>query len=83
VPVQPLDTIVERVRPTLLIVDAEGGEADMFTGAHLSSVTRIVVELHERLIGKAGVQRVRATLGGKGFQAIRKVSTAEHLVLGR
>jgi FkbM family methyltransferase len=83
VPMQPLDKIVEQVRPTLLIVDAEGGEADMFAGAHLSSVTRIVVELHERLIGEAGVQRVRATLAANGFQAIRNISTAEHLVVRR
>jgi FkbM family methyltransferase len=83
VPVQPLDTIVERVRPTLLIVDAEGGEADMFAGAHLASVTRLVVELHERLIGKAGVQRVRATLGAAGFRPILKISTVEHLVMRR
>ena len=81
--VRPLGAIVEQVRPTLLIVDAEGGEADMFGGAHLSSVTRLVVELHLRVIGEAGVQRVRATLREQGFQPIRRLSTNEHLVLGR
>jgi FkbM family methyltransferase len=81
--VRPLGAIVEEVRPTLLIVDAEGGEADMFGGAQLSSVTRLIVELHQRVIGEAGVQRVRATLREQGFQPMRRLSTNEHLVLGR
>jgi FkbM family methyltransferase len=83
VPGKALNYLVERVRPTLLIVDAEGAERELFEGARLPNVTKIVLELHDRIIGAPGTDRVRATLARMGFQEDRRLSSPEHLVLRR
>ena len=62
VPVKALSEIVQLVRATLLIVDVEGAESELFDRAHLPTVSRIILELHERVIGTAGARRVRSTL---------------------
>jgi FkbM family methyltransferase len=72
-----------RYRPTLLIVDAEGAEGEMFQGAKLPTVTRILVELHERVIGADGVARARADLAALGFVEDATLSRGEQLVLRR
>lgn len=83
VPGKALSYIVEKVRPTVLIVDAEGAEREMFEGAQLEGVTRIVLELHDRVIGPLGTDRVRASLAAMGFQLDQRLSSPEHLVLRR
>ena len=83
VPGKALNYLVEKVRPTLLIVDAEGAELELFDGAKLPTVTRIVLELHARVIGSAGTDLVRAKLVKLGFEVDRRLSSPEHLVLRR
>jgi len=83
VPGKALSYIVEKVCPTLLIIDAEGAEREMFDGAQLEGVTRIVLELHDRVIGPAATDRVRASLAAMGFQQDQRLSSPEHLVLRR
>jgi FkbM family methyltransferase len=83
VPGKALNYVVERVRPTLLIIDAEGAEPGLFDGAELDGVTRIVLELHEHIIGLDATDRVRAMLGELGFREDRGLSSQEHLVLRR
>jgi FkbM family methyltransferase len=50
VPGKALNYIVEKVRPTLLVIDAEGAERELFDGAELPTVAKIVLELHERRV---------------------------------
>jgi len=83
VPVKALSEIVQLVRPTLLIVDAEGAESELFDRAHLPTVTRIVLELHERVIGTVSAGRVRSTLVAIGFEEMPELSACEHLALRR
>jgi FkbM family methyltransferase len=81
VPGKALNYVVHRFRPTLLIIDPEGAERDLFDGAELPTVTRIVLELHDRVIGIQGTDRVRATLARLGYREDHGLSTSEHLVL--
>jgi FkbM family methyltransferase len=83
VPGKALNYVVHRFRPTLLIIDAEGAERDLFDGAELKTVTRIMLELHDRVIGPDATDRVRATLSRLGFKEDRGLTTSEHLVLRR
>jgi FkbM family methyltransferase len=83
VPGKALNYVVERARPTLLIIDAEGAEQDLFDGAELPSVSTVVLELHDRVIGPAGTERVRRLLSEMGFQEDRRLSSHDHVVLRR
>jgi FkbM family methyltransferase len=78
-----LNYLVEKIRPTLLVIDAEGAERDLFDGAKLPTVTKLVLELHDRVIGTEGTDRVRDQLTHLGFAVDRGLSSPEHLVLRR
>jgi len=83
VPGKALSYVVEKFRPTLLIVDVEGAEDELFDRAQLPGVTKIMLELHERVIGEAKTRRVRGALTALGFREDRGLSSREHLVLRR
>jgi FkbM family methyltransferase len=83
VPGKALSYLVERVHPTMLIVDAEGAERDLFEGADLPGVNKIVLELPDRVLGADGTDRIRAALAQKGFEEDRWLSSPEHLVMRR
>jgi FkbM family methyltransferase len=78
-----LNYVVGKIRPTLLVVDAEGAERELFDQAELPTVTKVVLELHDRVIGPDGTDRVRAQLSALGFVIDRSLSSPEHLVLRR
>jgi FkbM family methyltransferase len=83
VPGKALSYVIEQIEPTLLIVDVEGAESELFDQTELPGVTTIILELHERVIGKHRAREVRATLAALGFKEDRGLSSREHLVLRR
>ena len=83
VPGKALNYVVQRFRPTLLIIDAEAAERELFDGAELPTVTKVMLELHDLVLGPQGTDRVRATLTKLGFREDRGLTTNEHLVLRR
>jgi len=83
VPGKALSYVVEKFRPTLLIVDVQGAEGELFDRAQLPGVSKIMLELHERVIGETKARRVRDALTALGFREDRGLSSREHLVLRR
>jgi FkbM family methyltransferase len=83
VPGKALSYVVEKIRPTLLIVDVEGAEGELFDQAQLPGITKLVMELHERVIGAESTARVRNLLTALGFREDRGLSSREHLVVRR
>jgi len=62
-----LNEEIARIRPTFMIVDIEGGEADLFALADLSGVKKICVETHAHVLGNDGVTNMLAGLFQQGF----------------
>jgi FkbM family methyltransferase len=83
VPGKALSYLVEKIRPTLLIVDVEGAEGELFDRAQLPGVNKVVIELHERVIGEQKSRQVRGDLMALGFKEDRGLSSREHLVMQR
>jgi FkbM family methyltransferase len=83
VPGKALSYLVEKVRPTLLIVGEEGSAAELFDSARLPGVRKIVLELHERLTGEGKAKQVRGALAAIGFREDSRFSSRDHLVLCR
>ncbi|MEO1292666.1 MAG: FkbM family methyltransferase [Pseudomonadota bacterium] len=67
VPVLPLQTLLEEVRPTVLSCDIEGSEHDLFLGQTLPGLRAIVMELHPQVIGRDKVAALLAHLKSVGF----------------
>ncbi len=59
--------IVKEFKPTMLIVDIEGGEEVLFDWFPLDKVEKIVLELHPRFYGRSGVGRINRQLTEAGF----------------
>jgi hypothetical protein len=57
-----------------LVVDIEGGEADLFRSADLRSVRSILIELYPEIIGEAATAGVIESLRAAGFGADPKRS---------
>lgn len=54
-------------RPSVLVMDIEGAEAGLLPNLDLSSCRALVVELHPRVYGASGVDRLFAALRRQGF----------------
>ncbi len=59
--------VLKTVRPTVIIADIEGAELGLFAGVDLSSVRRMLLELHPAVIGDAGIRSVFDDLHKAGF----------------
>ena len=62
-----LGSELARIRPSFMIVDIEGGEAEFFAGADLSTVRKICVETHPDVLGDRVLSEMFACLVAKGF----------------
>jgi FkbM family methyltransferase len=62
-----LNSELARVRPSFLIVDIEGGEAEFFADAELSMVRKICVETHADVLGDRVLSEMFAGLVAQGF----------------
>ncbi len=51
-------TVVTATKPTVVLCDIEGGEADLLAALPLKGVRTLIVKLHPSHIGHAGVQSV-------------------------
>lgn len=69
VPVLSFNEEVARIRPTTLIVDIQGGEVELFEYADLSTVRKLLLETHTKIIGEDAAEAIRERLRGMGFVA--------------
>lgn len=60
-------TVLGDVKPTVILCDIEGGEADLLDGITLKGVRTVVVKLHPGLIGHDGIRTVFDSLSAAGL----------------
>lgn len=58
---------LNQIRPTMLIVDIEGGEEALFEDVDLTGVKKIMLELHQPTIGRRGMKKVFDLLSAQNF----------------
>lgn len=67
VPVRDVNKLIAEQKPTALICDIEGAEADLIPSMDLSGLRVAVLELHPQWIGQAGVEAVFSAMGAAGL----------------
>lgn len=67
VPCVSFDAVLDHYRPTMLIVDIEGGEELFFRDLTLTGITKIYVEVHQNIIGRVGMKNVFDFMSSKDF----------------
>lgn len=74
---EPFEAVRAAFRPTVLIADIEGAEAELLEHADLSGIRAVVIEFHPKLYGRAGMRRCKAILERNGFVKREDVSTRQ------
>lgn len=67
VPVEPYEAARARLRPTVLVVDIQGGEVAFFGHASLDGVRMVLVEFHPPVTGLRPILAIRRRLRREGF----------------
>lgn len=78
-----LSDVLAEFRPTVLVIDVEGAECDLLTGAALTKVRAIAVEMHARITGVAAQSRMFQSLLGAGFHIDFTTARNETVILFR
>lgn len=60
-------TTLTAIKPTVIICDIEGGEADLLDGTDLKGVRQVVIKLHPGHIGHDGMRTVFDAMGAAGL----------------
>ncbi|WP_146348222.1 FkbM family methyltransferase [Falsiphaeobacter marinintestinus] len=68
-------TVCDDLKPTVLIMDIEGGELELLRHADLAAFRAIVLEFHPGAYGKEGVAECKTILKSAGFAKVDKKST--------
>lgn len=76
-----LNQLIKQFRPSLIICDIEGGELGLFDQADLQDVSKVYLELHEDVIGVAGIARVHETLAKQEFYPVGSKSADNEVML--
>ena len=67
VPVHAFGQVMAEVRPSVLVVDIQGAERELFRHADLGGVRLILVELHPFIVGLPGMLAIRRRMRAQGF----------------
>lgn len=83
VPVKVFDQEVQKISPTLLIVDIEGGEYELFESVNFHTIKKIVIEMHPHIIGKEKHASTLSKFKDAGFVVNQEKSYKRWLLLER
>ncbi len=62
-----LNSEIQRIKPTCLVVDIEGGETDIIDQIEPSSISKFIMEWHPHVIGEEAITRMRNRLSYLGY----------------
>jgi FkbM family methyltransferase len=83
VPIRLLTDAIREIRPTFLIVDIEGGEAEIFNTVHLDGVKKVLIELHPHVIGQPAVDHIRKAFVDAGYKPARELANGTQVYYER
>jgi FkbM family methyltransferase len=75
--------VVDEIHPDVIVCDIEGIEKEVFGGANLSSVHRLVVEVHPQIVGLPAVLKCVLALEASGLSLVESLCVGQVLVFDR
>ena len=79
VPMRRLNDAIATLHPTFLIVDIEGGEAEIFNEVALDGVRKVLIELHPHVIGQDAVDRIRSAFRNAGYEVVKEMANGNQV----
>ncbi len=83
VPAKLLNAEIARIQPSLLMLDIEGGEFELFPEIDLQTIRKIVIELHPRNAEREKTRSLISDLYARGFVAYKHASHGDVLCMER
>lgn len=83
VPTESLSSIIQNFKPTYLLMDIEGAEAEILGKTSLDSVRKICIEVHPHYAGEKPISEMLAALFAQGFSIDFYISRCNTLYLYR
>lgn len=62
-----IQDLIDRIQPTFLVCDIEGGETALIPRLNLAGVSKVMIELHQRVIGRQGMKTVFDAMSSQSF----------------
>lgn len=78
--VENINTVWNRIKPSVLVCDIEGGEAGLFDKAKLTGLRLAVIEVHPQWIGEHGTRGVFEAMHRAGLTYFPKASQGKVVV---
>ncbi|MCM1984606.1 FkbM family methyltransferase [Lyngbya confervoides] len=75
IPVKSFNREIYRINPTFLILDIEGGEYELFQFADFHDIRKILIEIHDDILGLEKTRFVLNTLITQGFRINEEISS--------
>ncbi len=83
VPRLAVNELLHRVAPTCVVIDIEGGEAELVPAIDWRGVRKLILELHPHLIGEATTRELLDGLAAYGFLEQRAISSTRKKYFAR
>lgn len=80
VPVLSIASVITAHRPTVLVLDAEGMEAEILPACPMHDLKAVVVEFHRSALGPEAVGKLQQLLAAQGFHRDARLSTSGETV---
>ncbi len=83
VPALAASALMARVRPTYLVMDIEGGEAELLPHIPLDGVRCLCVEIHPEATGQEAMDKALASVTARGFHRDETLSQPQQILFRR
>lgn len=83
VDVVDFQSLLDEYHPTVIISDIEGGEVGLFRGVSLPSVRRILMEVHQGIVGGEAMRQLFLDIHNHGFHYDQQFSQGSVVVFSR
>ena len=65
-----INDLIDRHRPSVIVMDVEGSEIELLPAADLSQVREVIVEMHPHIVGEEKIVSLVKNTEAKGFRPI-------------
>lgn len=83
VPLMSFDRTIRTVHPNVIVCDIEGGEKALFANCDLAGVRGVYLEVHQRVLGPAGMRDVFQSFHDHGFHYDQRHSSGAVVLFSR
>lgn len=83
VPEMAASELMHRLKPTYLVMDIEGGEAELLPKMPLETVRSICLEIHPWVVGETAISDMIAAIEAQGFKTDEAVSKRDQRYFSR